>query len=174
VKFVLGLIVGLLILPIFGYLYINYGFLPVSVADLPFPYERGITRIPLKARIKREAPQTAPIQANDDTLLEGAKIYRAQCMVCHGQPSKQARFAEAMFPKPPQLWEKSGDHTGVSDDPPGYTYWQVRNGIRLTGMPSFTHMLDDTQMWQVSLLLANADKPMPAPVQEELAKHARE
>ena len=50
---------------------------------------------------------------------------------------------------------------GVSDDPPGETYWKVANGIRLTGMPSYKGVLTDTQMWQVSLLLANADKPLP-------------
>jgi mono/diheme cytochrome c family protein len=37
----------------------------------------------------------------------------------------------------------------------------VANGIRLTGMPSFKDVLTDTQMWQVSQLLANADKPLP-------------
>jgi hypothetical protein len=28
-------------------------------------------------------------------------------------------------------------------------------------MPSFSKVLSETQMWQVSLLLANADKPLP-------------
>jgi hypothetical protein len=28
-------------------------------------------------------------------------------------------------------------------------------------MPSFKGVLTDTEMWQVSLLLANADKPLP-------------
>ena len=28
-------------------------------------------------------------------------------------------------------------------------------------MPSFKSVLTDTEMWQVSLLLANADKPLP-------------
>ena len=66
-------------------------------------------------------------------------------------------------PKAPQLWEKhhNGAVVGVSDDPPGETYWKVSNGIRLSGMPSFQNTLSDTQMWQVSLLLANADKPLP-------------
>ena len=50
---------------------------------------------------------------------------------------------------------------GVSDDPPGETYWKVANGIRLTGMPSYKQVLTDIQMWQVGLLLANADKPLP-------------
>ena len=68
-----------------------------------------------------------------------------------------------MFPSAPPLWEKhhSGTVVGVSDDPPGETYWKVANGIRFTGMPDFKTQLTDTEMWQVSLLLANADKPLP-------------
>ena len=68
-----------------------------------------------------------------------------------------------MFPSAPQLWEKhrNSEVVGVSDDPPGETYWKVANGIRLTGMPSYKKILTDTEMWQVTLLLANADKPLP-------------
>jgi mono/diheme cytochrome c family protein len=68
-----------------------------------------------------------------------------------------------MFPEAPPLWEKhhNGNVVGVSDDPPGETYWRVANGIRLTGMPAYKNVLTDTEMWQVTLLLANADKPLP-------------
>jgi mono/diheme cytochrome c family protein len=68
-----------------------------------------------------------------------------------------------MYPSAPQLWEKhpNSDVVGVSDDPPGETHWKVENGIRLTGMPSYKKLLTDTEMWQVTLLLANADKPLP-------------
>jgi len=31
-------------------------------------------------------------------------------------------------------------------------------------MPSYSHVLSDAQMWQVSLLLKNADKELPGPV----------
>ena len=37
----------------------------------------------------------------------------------------------------------------------------MANGIRLTGMPAFKEILTDPEIWQVSLLLANADKPLP-------------
>jgi mono/diheme cytochrome c family protein len=47
---------------------------------------------------------------------------------------------------------------GVTDDPPSETHWVVTNGIRLTGMPSFKDSLTETQLWQVSQMLANADK----------------
>ena len=169
-RFVAGVIVGLLILPVSVYLYFRFGSPPVAIADHSFPMERQITHIPLNARIDREAPKKAPIEANATTFLEGAQIYRANCMECHGQPGKPSRYEKAMAPNVPQLWEKAGDHVGVSDDPPGETYWKVRNGIRLTAMPSYSHMLDETQMWEVSLLLANADKPMPSEVTEELAR----
>ena len=69
-----------------------------------------------------------------------------------------------MYPKAPSLWEKHKDAVGVSDDPPGETFWKVSNGIRLTGMPAFKDILSETQIWQVSLLLANADKALPPEV----------
>jgi mono/diheme cytochrome c family protein len=71
-----------------------------------------------------------------------------------------------MYPAAPQLWKKHthGNVVGVSDDEAGETYWKVANGIRLTGMPAYSHVLTDTQMWQVSLLLKNADQQLPDPV----------
>jgi mono/diheme cytochrome c family protein len=63
-----------------------------------------------------------------------------------------------MFPHAPQLFTTGGN---VSNDPVGVTYWKVRNGIRLTGMPSFKASLTDQQMWQVSALLARGDKLSP-------------
>ena len=53
---------------------------------------------------------------------------------------------------------------GVSDNKPGAIYWKVANGIRLTGMPAFDHILNQTEMWQVSLLLKRAGQPLPAPI----------
>jgi mono/diheme cytochrome c family protein len=51
---------------------------------------------------------------------------------------------------------------GVTDDKPGESYWKIFNGIRLSGMPGFSKSLSETQMWQLALLLANADKLPPA------------
>ena len=68
-----------------------------------------------------------------------------------------------MYPTIPQLWEKhkTGD-VGVSGDDPGETYWKIANGIRLTGMPAFSHILSQTEMWQVALLLKRADSVPPS------------
>jgi len=119
----------------------------------------------LDGRIDRELIKTPPIQPDETTLVAGAQIYKDQCASCHGLRNKPSSFGAHMYPDAPPLWEMHhhGSETmmGVTDDPPGETYWKVANGIRLTGMPSFKDVLTDNQMWQVSLLLANADKPLP-------------
>ena len=52
-------------------------------------------------------------------------------------------------------------------DEPGESYWRIANGIRLTGMPGFGKSLSETQMWQIALLLKNAEK-LPASVKTAL------
>jgi mono/diheme cytochrome c family protein len=160
-----GIILGA-ILAFAGILvWLHYGTLPVAVTDAPFPEERLLTHTPLHARIDRELIKTPPIQPDEANLVAGAQIYRDQCAACHGSHGKPSSFGPHMYPDAPPLWEMHhhGSETmmGVTDDPPGETYWKVANGIRLTGMPSYKQVLTDTEMWQVSLLLANADKPLP-------------
>jgi mono/diheme cytochrome c family protein len=63
-----------------------------------------------------------------------------------------------MFPHVPQLLDKEDM---VTDDPVGESFWKVKNGIRLSGMPGFKQSLSETQMWQVSALLAKAGQLPP-------------
>lgn len=163
IRFLLGLVIGVLLVPLAVLAWFHFGTVPVAVADPPLPQERLITSVPLEARIDREMIKNPPIQANEATFVAGAHIYSEQCAACHGYYGKPSSFGRNMFPDAPPLWEKhhNGNVVGVSDDPPGETFWKVSNGIRLTGMPSYKQTLTDTEMWQVSLLLANADKPLP-------------
>jgi thiosulfate dehydrogenase len=162
VRLLLGLVLGVLLIPAGVYLWFHFGHPPVAVADAALPFERQLTRIPLHARIDSEMIKTVPMQADETNLVAGAQIYRDQCAACHGYHGKPSSFGQYMFPHAPQLWEKHKNGVvGVSDDPPGETFWRVENGIRLTGMPAYKKVLSDTQMWQVTVLLANADKPLP-------------
>jgi thiosulfate dehydrogenase len=162
-RFLLGLIIGIILVPLIVLAYFKYGKVPVAVNDPPFPDEKLVTSVPLNARIDRELVKTPPIQPSEENFLAGAHIYADQCAVCHGLHGKPSGVGTHEFPTAPALWEKHrrGDVVGVSDDPPGETYWKVANGIRLTGMPAYKDVLNETQMWQVTLLLANADKPLP-------------
>jgi mono/diheme cytochrome c family protein len=164
-RIVFGIVLGIALVPVVVVAWLWFGTMPVAVADRPLPYERLITNVPLNVRIDRELAKIPPLPADEDNLVAGARVYRDQCAVCHGLRGKPSSIGPNMFPKAPPLWEAHhhGAMTmiGVSDDPPGETYWKVANGIRLTGMPSYKLVLTDIQMWQVSLLLANADKHLP-------------
>jgi thiosulfate dehydrogenase len=164
-KLFLGFLMGVAAVAVLAVLYTQFASLPVAVADAPFPMEKAIVRVPLQARIDREK-KDPPFGTSEDVFESGAHVYRAQCVSCHGSPGQDVTFAKAMYPSAPQLWKKhsKGNVVGVSDDEAGETYWKVANGIRLTGMPSYKHVLSDTEMWQVSLLLKNADKELPDPV----------
>jgi mono/diheme cytochrome c family protein len=165
IRFILGIVIGLLLLPAGVWLWLGHGHPPVAVADTPLPFERQITSSPMHTRIDHdiEGMSKPLVEANEATFVAGARIYREQCAFCHGVNGAPSQVGKHMFPDAPPLWEKhhNGDVVGVSDDPPAETYWKVANGIRLTGMPSYRQVLSETEMWQVSVLLANADKPLP-------------
>lgn len=162
-RFLIGVLIGLAIAPLAVFGWFKWGNPPVAVADSPLPFERQIVSVPMHVRIDREMVATPPIQPDEANLVAGAQIYRNDCAACHGFHGQPSPFAAHMYPRTPQLWQKhhNGNVVGVSDDPPGETYWKVANGIRLSGMPAFNKVLSETQMWQVSVLLANADKPLP-------------
>ncbi len=158
-NFFVGVVVTLVCIAAGVLIYFGLGFAPVATASQAMPFEKRLANMALEAQVEKQAPKNVPIPWDEANLTAGANTYKDHCAVCHGLPGKDLTpEAKGMFPKPPQLFRGHG----VTDDPPGETYWKVANGIRLTGMPAFKPSLSETQMWQVSLLLANADKLPPA------------
>src|SRR5215510_7793549 len=160
-EFFFGVIIGMLSICGGVYLYFSSGMALVATAAEAMPFEKRLSRMALHKWVEKEMPKNTPIQPAENNMVARAQIYKDNCAVCHGLPNQnQTAISKGMFPKPPQLFRGHG----VTDDPPGETYWKTANGIRLTGMPAFKNSLNDNQLWQVSLLLANADKRPPSAV----------
>jgi mono/diheme cytochrome c family protein len=162
---ILGILLGVLLVVACVYFYFATGRAPVAATAPDMPLERKMARIALHAYLDK-LPHPAPaVPADEKNLLEGAKIYREHCAVCHGLPGMaQTAIAEGMAPRPPHLFKG----TGVTDDDEWESYWKAEGGIRMTGMPGFKDRLSETQIWQVAVLVKNADKISPA-VKAELA-----
>lgn len=152
---VLGILLGILLVVVGVYLYFSTGSAPVAVTASPMPFEHKFARMGFHAYLNK-LPHTEPqVPADEANFLAGAQVYKQNCAVCHGLPGEpKTNIAEGMAPDPPQLFHGKG----VTDDEPWETYWTVANGVRMTGMPGFKPRLTDTQIWQVTLLLKNADK----------------
>lgn len=167
IKFLFGLLIGICLLGVAEYLFLTRGGLTMSTSARPLPLERMIANKALAASIGHSADEKAPLPADETNLLEGARIYGNSCAGCHGQLGKgESGIAKRVYPHVPPLLPPAH---GVTDDAVGETHWVIKNGIRFSAMPSFEGKLTDTEIWQVSLLLHEADK-LPAPVQDALRK----
>ena len=156
---IVGVILGAVLVLGGIWLYFTTGRAPVAVTDPPLPFEKKLAHAALNAHLDKQQRTNPPVPADETNFLVGVEVYKQNCAVCHGLPgAAPTAIAEGEYPKPPELFKG----TGVTDDPSWETYWKAANGIRLTGMPGFKSRLNDTQLWQVSQLLANADKISPA------------
>lgn len=161
---VLGILLGVVLMFVGAYFYFSSGQVPVAVTAPEMPFERKFAGMALHAYMNKQPHLTPAVPEDEKNFLEGAKVYKEHCAVCHGLPGEpKTAIADGMFPKPPQLFKG----TGVTDDETWETYWKVTNGIRMTGMPGFKDRLGETKLWQVSVLLKDADK-VPASVKAEL------
>lgn len=164
----LGILLGVVLVFCGAYFYFSTGRAPVATKAPEMPFEKKFARMALHAYLDKLPHLNSPVPEDEANFLEGAKVYKEQCAVCHGLPGEPKNaIADGMFPPPPQLFRG----TGVTDDEAWETYWKVNGGIRMTGMPGFKDRLSETKMWQVSILLKDADKITPA-VRAELAGSA--
>jgi thiosulfate dehydrogenase len=156
---ILGILIGVLLVAGGVFFYFASGRAPVAVTAPEIPLEHKMAHMALDAYLKK-LPHPAPqVPADEKNLLEGARVYKQNCAVCHGLPGQTpSAIAEGMAPQPPQLFKG----TGVTDDEEWESYWKAKGGIRMTGMPGFKGRLTETEIWQVAVLVKNADKISPA------------
>jgi thiosulfate dehydrogenase len=190
--FVFGFLVALVVVAAALFVYLRYQAPPRTVASLPAPIRQIVgppapfgpsapsgTYPPEAAQpATASAPSTAhsehtlrqpPFGISEDVFESGAHLYRKDCAHCHGTPSHDAPFAAQMHPPAAQFWRPRGHGVGVSAQAPGEIYARIENGILPAGMPAYAHILSERQIWELSLLLKNADQPLPDPVQQILA-----
>ncbi|HXA81790.1 MAG TPA: cytochrome c [Methylomirabilota bacterium] len=161
----LGIVLGFVLVFAGAYFYFSSGQAPVTTNSPEMPFERKVAKLALHAYLGKVPHANPPVAADEPNLLAGAKVYKENCAVCHGLPGEPHNaIGNGMFPKPPLLFRG----VGVTDDETWESYTKVSGGIRMTGMPGFKDRLSETQLWQVSVLVKNADK-LPVSVKAELA-----
>jgi thiosulfate dehydrogenase len=144
-----------------AYALLRSGLIPANADAAPGRLETWMATTSLDATLGREAPKTPnPVALTDQGLLDGVHLYAQNCAVCHGSAQGAAApspIAAGLYQKPPQFATD-----GVEDDPEGDSFWVVKHGLRLTGMPSFGKALRDAQIWTLALFLKHMDKLPPA------------
>ncbi len=159
--FVLGVVVAGVVAAGCGYAALATGSIPAAAMNAqPLPLEQWAARTSLHATLADDSPKGPnPLPLTDANLIAGIGLFGQHCAICHGTAkgdSAASAVARGEFPSPPQLATD-----GVEDDPQGWTYWKIENGIRWTGMPGWKGTLTSQQMWAVALFLKHMDKLPP-------------
>jgi len=121
------------------------GFYSVAASEAdPALVDRILIQV-RQASIARHANDQAPPQ--DASAVEaGARAFATRgCVNCHGAPGAEwAKWSEGLRPDPPDLKEVSDERK------PGELFWVIKNGIKMTGMPSFgTTGVKDDEIWKI-------------------------
>jgi thiosulfate dehydrogenase len=158
--FIAGILTTIVLALVGAYVLLQSGLIPANADAMPGGLEIWAANTSLDATLQREAPKGPdPVALSDDNLMEGVKLYGQHCAICHGTAAGDASaspVAKGLYPRPPQLATD-----GVEDDAEGYSYWKIKHGIRLTGMPSWAGALNDQQIWTLALFLKHMDKLSP-------------
>jgi hypothetical protein len=99
------------------------------------------------ASINRRATENSPTLLNDPSAVQagGRAFVASGWLNCHGGPGvKWAKFTEGMMPYLPDLKDIAKDREAPQ------LFWVVKNGIKMTGMPSFGSIgVSDQEIWTI-------------------------
>lgn len=87
---------------------------------------------------------------------EGFKQYDKTCLPCHGAPGiERSLVAKGLNPEPPELYKS------VRNLKPEEVFWVIKNGIKMTGMPSFEKGKTDEQIWTLAAFVKKLPQISP-------------
>ncbi len=145
---ILAFIGALAILAVIGAAVFFFGgFLDVAAsAEDPAFVNWALVKVRV-ASVARHGRATSPVNLDDPTVVQaGARAFSARgCINCHGAPGViWQKFSEGLNPDPPDLKDIAPELE------PGQIFWVVKNGIKMTGMPSFAKAgVPDNEIWSI-------------------------
>ncbi len=118
-----------------------------GTAEDPAAVTWALTKVRV-ASINRHATDSPPSSFGDNNMVQaGAKAYASNgCANCHGAPGVMwLKYSEGLHPDPPDLKKVVGDLS------PSQLFWIIKNGINMTGMPSFELAgAKDDEIWSIA------------------------
>lgn len=155
--FVIGVVVTLVLLFAGFYLTVSQGWFPIGADNAPGKMERKYADMAMDAYVDKNMPQGEnPVEANASNLMEGAMTYQKHCALCHGGPKGvTSPLAHKFNPPVPQIIQR------IPHDEDAHLWWVTKHGIRMTGMPSWSTILSDDDIWKVVAFIKHSDKLPP-------------
>jgi mono/diheme cytochrome c family protein len=146
-------IIGLLAIlgAVFAAAFFFGGFFNVAASEDDPDFVNSALEQVRAASIARHASVEPTASLDNPALVQaGAKAFSERgCVHCHGGPGVEwSKFSEGLNPGPPDLKDVVGDML------PQELFWVIKNGIKMTGMPSFGKIeVPDPEIWTIVAFL---------------------
>jgi len=131
--------------------FVWFGFYNISAKDKHWAVTDKLLEITRERSIAaRSGNINVPTNLADEKMISnGAKNYDAMCSQCHLAPEMQATELNlGLYPKPPVFYlQNHVEHQATE------TFWTIKNGLKLTGMPAWGDFHTDKQMWEMVAFL---------------------
>ena len=89
----------------------------------------------------RAADLIVPNLADPALIALGAEHYTAMCAGCHLAPGTgDNEMRQGLYPKPPNLAQQR-------DRSPAESFWIIKHGLKMSGMPAWGVTHDDESLW---------------------------
>jgi mono/diheme cytochrome c family protein len=155
--FVLGVIATLVALVIIVIAVTHLGLYPIGADNAPSHLERTLAGRAMDVYADKHKPAgDNPIAPTAANLTQGALQYEQHCALCHGGAKAKVSTMQNQFSPPaPQLVNR------IPHDPPSWMFWVTKHGVRMTGMPAWTGILSDEDIWKIVAFIKNSGKLPP-------------
>ena len=109
--------------------------------------DKGLVRWVLSTASDRSVERHAkgievPPLGDSAQVAMGFEHYQEMCVTCHGAPGEdRSEIGKGLNPHGPTLARSTTDMSNAE------MFWVIKNGIKMTGMPSFGKTHTDEQIW---------------------------
>jgi mono/diheme cytochrome c family protein len=144
-KFIGGIVFTLVIAAGVGAAYMYSGAFDVAASAPHNAFEQSLFRTAMRRSVVAMSRSIShPPRLTDDMVKGGFNHYEDMCAGCHGGPGiERNEIGKGLNPQAPDLAD------AVPAWSPSQLFWIVKNGLKMTGMPSFGKTHNDNQVWTI-------------------------
>lgn len=153
-KFIVNIIFLLIVICLIGYGFAYSGIYDVSASVPHSEFMKEMFKFTMKRSVKRHSKDiVVPDLSEQDKIEKGFALYKDMCAGCHGSPGVEG--AEGFNPSPPDLADKAREWSAAE------LFSITKNGIKMSGMPSFGHDHSDDEIWDIVAFLKKLPEITP-------------
>ena len=135
--------------PVGAFAFVKSGIYNVAASKPHTKFTEWLTHETMIHSVRSHAKDiVAPASASAAQVHRGFCEYETHCVACHGASAvARERWVSGMEPAPPYLLDATHRFK------PRELFWIAKNGIKMTGMPSWKNSMSDRQIWDLVAFL---------------------